>query len=310
MKLSPAQTLSQIAALIGCEFEGDPSFPVTGINEIHKVVPGDLVFVDHPKYYEKALSCPATVVLINQKVTRPEGKALIFSDDPCRDFNKLTTHFSPWSMPTGNHGKNIHTGTDCLIHPTAVFGNNVRIGDRCIIHPGVVIYNDVNIGDDCIIHANTVIGSDAFYYKARPHGREKMHTCGSVEIGNHVEIGASCTIDRGLTGDTRIGNGTKIDNHVHVGHDTVIGNNCLFAAQVGIAGCVVIEDNVILWGQVGVPSDLHIGKGAVVLGQSGVSKDIEAGKTYFGSPAEEARHKFRELALIRKLPAIIEKIGL
>jgi UDP-3-O-[3-hydroxymyristoyl] glucosamine N-acyltransferase len=310
MKLSPTQTLSAIAAIIGCEYEGDPDFPVTGINEIHKVVPGDLVFVDHPKYYDKALASAATVVLINQRVKCPEGKALVFSDDPCRDFNRLNRHFSPWDLPMGAQGRNVSAGKDCIIHPTAVLGNNVHIGDRCVIHPGVVIYNDVTIGDDCILHANAVIGSDAFYYKARPGGREKMHTCGSVEIGNHVEIGASCTIDRGLTGDTRIGNGTKMDNHVHVGHDTVIGENCLFAAQVGIAGCVVIEDNVILWGQVGVPSDLRIGKGAVVLGQSGLTKDLEPGKTYFGSPAEEARHKYRELALIRKLPDIVEKIGL
>jgi UDP-3-O-[3-hydroxymyristoyl] glucosamine N-acyltransferase len=310
MKLSPAQTLSSIAAIIGCEYEGDPDFPVTGINEIHKVVPGDLVFVDHPKYYDKALASAATVVLINQRVKCPEGKALVFSDDPCRDFNRLNRHFSPWDLPMSSQGKNVSVGQGSVIHPSAVFGNNVHIGERCVIHPGVVIYNDVTIGNDCILHANAVIGSDAFYYKARPEGREKMHTCGSVEIGNHVEIGASCTIDRGLTGDTRIGNGTKMDNHVHVGHDTVIGENCLFAAQVGIAGCVVIEDNVILWGQVGVPSDLRIGKGAVVLGQSGLTKDLEPGKTYFGSPAEEARHKYRELALIRKLPDIVEKIGL
>jgi UDP-3-O-[3-hydroxymyristoyl] glucosamine N-acyltransferase len=310
MKLSPSQTLSQIAAIIGCEYLGDPDFEITGINEIHKVVNGDLVFVDHPKYYEKALSSAASVVLINQRVSCPEGKALIFSDDPCRDFNRLTRHFSPWEMPVESRGNHVVIGSDCRIHPSAVMGSRVKIGDRCVIHPGVVIYNDVNIGDDCIIHANAVIGSDAFYYKSRPEGREKMHTCGSVEIGNRVEIGAACTIDRGLTGDTRIGSGTKMDNHVHVGHDTVIGENCLFAAQVGIAGCVTIEDHVILWGQVGVPSDLVIGRGAVVLGQSGLTKDLEPGKTYFGSPAEEARHKYRELALIRKLPDIVEKIGL
>ncbi len=309
MKLPRTYTLSELAALIHCEFEGDPSFPVTGINEIHKVVPGDLVFVDHPKYYEKALQSAATVVLINQRVNCPQGKALLFSDDPCRDFNALNAHFSPWKMVNGNRGENVIIGSDTHIHPTVVIGNGVKIGDRTIVHPGVVIYDNVHIGNDCIIHANTVLGSDAFYYKSRPHGREKMHTCGSLEIEDHVEIGASCTIDRGLTGDTRIGQGTKIDNHVHVGHDTVIGHNCLFAAQVGIAGCVVIEDDVILWGQVGVPSDLHIGKGAVVLGQSGVSKDLEGGKTYFGSPAEESRHKYRELALIRKLPEIVEKTG-
>jgi UDP-3-O-[3-hydroxymyristoyl] glucosamine N-acyltransferase len=310
MKLNPAMRLADLAAIIGCEFDGDPDFLVTGINEIHKVVPGDLVFVDHPKYYDKALQSAATTVLINQKVQRPEGKALIFSDDPCRDFNALNRHFSPWKMTHTLRGEHVQIAESAQIHPTACIGNRVTIGERSIIHPGVVIYDDVHIGDDCIIHANTVLGSDAFYYKARPTGREKMHTCGSVEIEDRVEIGASCTIDRGLTGDTRIGAGTKIDNHVHVGHDTVIGKNCLFAAQVGIAGCVVIEDDVILWGQVGVPSDLHLGKGAVVLGQSGLTKDLEPGKTYFGSPAEEARSKFKELAMVRKLPVIIEKLDL
>lgn len=310
MKLNPPQSLAQIAALISCEYDGDPNFPVSGINEIHKVELGDLVFVDHPKYYEKALNCAATIVLINQRVPRPDGKALIFSDDPCRDYNKLTRHFSPWNMPAGNIGEDVLIGSDCHIHPSVVMSSHIRIGDRCIIYPGVVLYDNVNIGNDCIIHANAVIGSDAFYYKARPEGREKMHSCGSVEIGDRVEIGAACTIDRGVSGDTRIGSGTKIDNHVHVGHDTVIGKNCLFAAQVGIAGCVVIEDDVILWGQVGVVSDLVIGKGAVVFGQSGISKDLEAGKTYFGSPAEEARQKFRELAMIRKLPDVIEKLSL
>jgi UDP-3-O-[3-hydroxymyristoyl] glucosamine N-acyltransferase len=207
-------------------------------------------------------------------------------------------------------GEACQVADTAIVHPSVFMGNRVTVGERTVIHPGVVIYDDVHIGDDCVIHANTVIGSDAFYYKSRPNGRDKMHTCGSVEIGHRVEIGAACTVDRGLTGDTRIGDGTKIDNQVHIGHDTVIGSNCLFAAQVGIAGCVVIEDNVILWGQVGVPSDLRLGKGAVVLGQSGLMNDLEPGKTYFGSPAEEARSKFRELALVRRLPAIIEHLGM
>lgn len=310
MKLNPAVRLADLAAIIGCEFDGDPDFMVTGINEIHKVVSGDLVFVDHPKYYDKALQSAATTVLINQKVQRPEGKTLIFSDDPCRDFNALNRHFSPWKMTPALLGEHVQIADSAQVHPSACIGNRVTIGEHSIIHPGVVIYDDVHIGDECIIHANTVLGSDAFYYKARPTGREKMHTCGSVEIEDRVEIGASCTIDRGLTGDTRIGEGTKIDNHVHIGHDTVVGKNCLFAAQVGIAGCVVIEDDVILWGQVGVPSDILIGKGAVVLGQSGVMNDLEPGKKYFGSPAEEARSKFKELAMVRKLPVIIEKLDL
>jgi UDP-3-O-[3-hydroxymyristoyl] glucosamine N-acyltransferase len=250
------------------------------------------------------------VVIINKQVDCPQGKALLFSDDPFSTYNQLTKHFSPWSLPLENRGQDVVIGKNTIIHPSVIMGNNVRIGDNCIVHPGVVFYNDIVLGNDVIIHANCVLGSEAFYYKNRPEGREKMHTVGSVVIEDNVEIGAACTIDRGVSGPTFIGAGTKIDNHVHIGHDTVIGKKCLFAAQVGIAGCVKIEDEVILWGQVGVPSDVHIGKGAVVLGQSGITKDLEGGKTYFGSPAEESRSKFRELALIRKLPKAIEKLGL
>lgn len=310
MKLPRTYTLSDIASIAGCTFDGDPAFPVTGINEIHQVEHGDIVFVDHPKYYEKALLCAASVVIINKQVPCPEGKALLFSDDPFSTYNQLTRHFSPWSLPLSSKGAPVHIGSDCSIHPSVIMGDNIHVGDRCIIHPGVVLYNDVHMGNDVIIHANAVLGSEAFYYKSRPTGREKMHTVGSLEIGDAVEIGAGCTIDRGVSGPTRIGKGTKIDNHVHIGHDTIVGENCLFAAQVGIAGCVHIEDGVILWGQVGVPSDVRIGKGAVVLGQSGVTKDLEGGKTYFGSPAEEARNKYRELALIRKLPEVMENLGL
>jgi UDP-3-O-[3-hydroxymyristoyl] glucosamine N-acyltransferase len=308
MKLATAQTIKSIAQIIGAEFSGPADFPVLGINEIHKVKAGDLVFVDHPKYYEKALNSAATVILINQKVECPQGKALIYSEDPCRDFNILNRHFSPWEMSKQLQSDDLLVGTDSQIHPSVIAGRRVIIGDRCIIHPGVVLYDNVQIGNDCIIHANTVIGSDAFYFKTRPGGREKMYTCGWVEIEDQVEIGAGCTIDRGLTAETRIGFGTKIDNHVHIGHDTVIGKNCLFAAQVGVAGCVRIDDNAILWGQVGVASDVHIGEGAVVLGQCGVTKDLEGGKTFFGSPAEDVRVKYKELALIRKLPEIVEQL--
>lgn len=308
MKLATAQTIKSIAQIISAEFSGPADFPVLGINEIHKVKVGDLVFVDHPKYYEKALNSAATVILINQKVECPQGKALIYSEDPCRDFNILNRHFSPWEMSKQLQSDELVLGTDSQIHPSVIIGRRAIIGDRCIIHPGVVLYDNVQIGNDCIIHANTVIGSDAFYFKTRPEGREKMYTCGWVEIEDQVEIGAGCTIDRGLTAETRIGFGTKIDNQVHIGHDTVIGKNCLFAAQVGVAGCVRIDDNAILWGQVGVASDVHIGEGAVVLGQCGVTKDLEGGKTFFGSPAEDVRVKYKELALIRKLPEIVEQL--
>lgn len=302
-------TLKDLSAIIGCKFSGNENHLVTGINEIHMVVPGDLVFVDHPKYYDKALNSAATTILINKEVPCPEGKGLIFSDDPCRDFNKLTLHFSPVTTQKETIGSNVKISPSAVIYPNVTIGNNVTIGDRTTIFPGTVIYENCHIGNDVIIHANVVIGGHAFYYKKRPEGYDKMHTCGRVIIEHKVEIGAGTTIDRGVTGDTFIGEGTKIDNQVQVGHDTVIGKNCLFAAQVGIAGCVIIEDNVTLWGQVGVVSGITIGKGAVVQGQSGVGKTLEGGKIYFGSPCEEARGKMREMAALRSLPELVDKIS-
>jgi UDP-3-O-[3-hydroxymyristoyl] glucosamine N-acyltransferase len=310
MKLARPYTLQEIAGLIGAEYSGPAEHFITGINEIHKVETGDLVFVDHPKYYDKALHSAATTILINQKVTAPEGKALLFSDDPFRDYNFLTRHFSPLRLSSAQHGSNVNIHPSAFVHPSVVIGHSVTIGQNSVIHPGVVIYDQVTIGENCIVHANTVLGSDAFYYKARPTGREKMHPCGSLNIENNVEIGAGCTIDRGVSGDTHIGEGTKIDNAVHIGHDTIIGKHCLMAAQVGIAGCVILEDHVILWGQVGIASGLRIGTNAVVLGQCGVTKNLEASKTYFGTPAEDARQKYKELASLRKLPLAIETLGI
>ncbi len=303
MKLPFAHSLRKIASLIDREFIGHPDFLVTGLNEIHKVEEGDLVFVDHPKYYKKALESNATTILINTEVECPEGKVLIISDDPFADYNKLTQHFAPFGLWTKKETE-IHD--KATIFPNVTIGDRVKIGRDSIIYPGVVIYNDVIIGDNVIIHANTVIGADAFYFQKRENGYNKMHTCGSVVIEDNVEIGASCSIDSGVSGVTRIGKGTKLDAQVHIGHDSTIGANCLFAAQVGIAGCVTIEDDVVLWGQVGIPADVTMKKGSVALGQSGILKDTEEGKTYLGSPAKEARAALKEIALIRRLPDMLD----
>lgn len=309
MKFNTPISLSALADMLDVQFVGSADHMVNGLNEIHRVEQGDLVFVDHPKYYDKALASAATTILINKEVACPEGKGMLISNDPFRDYNKVARHFRPDSFMGGMRGEDTAIHESAKVHPTAVLGSRVVIGAGSVIKAGVVIGDDVMIGENTTIHPNAVIGGDAFYYKRRPDGYDKMHTCGGIEIGDHVEIGALSSVDRGVSAITRIGSGTKVDNLVHIGHDTIVGKNCLFAAQVGIAGCVQIGDDVILWGQVGVPSDITIGDGAVVLGQSGVSKNIEGGKTYFGSPAAEAREKFRELALIRKIPQIIEKLG-
>jgi UDP-3-O-[3-hydroxymyristoyl] glucosamine N-acyltransferase len=308
MKFPNVYPLKEIAAIIGCEYVGDDNFPVHGMNEIHVVEPGDIVFVDHPKYYDKALQSAATIVLINKQVECPEGKALLVTDDPFRDFNKLTRHFRPFQSSNTSISATAQIGEGTVIQPNTFVGNNVKIGKNCLIHSNVSIYDDTIIGDNVIIHAGTILGADAFYYKKRPEGFDQLLSGGRVIIKDNVGIGALCTIDKGVTGDTTIGEGTKIDNQVQIGHDTIIGKKCLIAAQTGIAGCVVIEDEVTFWGQSGTTSGITIGAKAVIQAQSGVGKSLEGGKVYFGSPAEEARSKMKQMAYIKRIPEILEKL--
>ncbi|WP_430612354.1 UDP-3-O-(3-hydroxymyristoyl)glucosamine N-acyltransferase [Flavobacterium sp. JP2137] len=308
MRFKNVQELQAIAEIIGCKFVGKPEFEVYGMNEIHVVTEGEIVFVDHPKYYDKALNSKATIVLINKEVPCPEGKALLISDDPFRDFNTLSKYFNPFKPAQTALAVDAQIGEGTQIQPNVFIGNGVVIGRNCTIHPQVVLYDGTIIGDDVVIHAGAVLGADAFYFKKRPEGYDPLVSCGRVVIENRVFIGAACTIDRGVTGDTTIGAGTKIDNQVHIGHDSVIGKNCLIAAQTGIAGCVVIEDEVTLWGQVGTTSGITIGEKAVVLGQTGVTKSLEGGKVYFGTPVDESREKLKQLANVKKLPEILIKV--
>lgn len=301
MKFKQSQTLEQIASLLSIDYVGDAHFLITGMNEIHVVEKGDIVFVDHPKYYAKALNSVATTILINKEVACPEGKTLLISEDPFRDFNKLTKHFNPFIASKESIAASAVIGEGTVVQPNVFIGNNVVIGKNCLIHPNVTIYDGTIIGNHVTIHANTVLGSDAFYYKNRASGFDKLISGGRVVLKDNVDLGASCTIDRGVTGDTTIGEGTKLDNQVHIGHDTVIGKKCLIASQTGVAGCVVIEDEVTLWGQVGVASGITIEKGVVVHGQTGVTKSLESGKTYFGTPVSESREKLKELAGIKQI---------
>ncbi|GAL64965.1 UDP-3-O-[3-hydroxymyristoyl] glucosamine N-acyltransferase [Algibacter lectus] len=199
MKFPKQHTLKQIADLIGCDFVGDLNFPVLGMNEIHVVEAGDIVFVDHPKYYDKALNSAATIILINKKVDCPEGKALLVSDDPFRDFNTLTNHFKPFQSANSAISASAKIGENTVIQPNCFIGHNVEIGENCVIHANVSIYDDTVIGDYVTIHSGTVLGANAFYYKKRPDGYDRLKSGGRVVIEDHVDIGAACTIDRGVT---------------------------------------------------------------------------------------------------------------
>lgn len=308
MRFPQEHSLEQIAGILDCEYVGAADFPILGINEIHVVTPGDIVFVDHPKYYDKALNSAASVVLINKKVEVPAGKALLVSDDPFRDFNKLTKYFNGFKKADKSIADSAEIGEGTLIQPNSFIGNNVRIGKNCLIHSNVSIYDNCVIGDNVTIHAGSVLGGDAFYYKKRPEGFDKLISGGRVVIENNVDIGANCTIDRGVSGDTTIKEGTKLDNLIQVGHDTVIGRNCLIASQVGIAGAVVIEDEVTVWGQVGFRSGITVKKGGVMMGQAGITKSTKENTVYTGNPAMESRAKLKELALLRQLPKLIQNL--
>ncbi len=306
MKFPRPYTLKEIAQLIECEFVGPEDFQILGMNEIHVVQPGDIVFVDHPKYYDKALQSAATIVLINKEVDCPEGKALLVSDDPFRDFNKLTQHFKPFVPANRSISESAKIGKNTIIQPNCFIGHNVVIGDNCIIHANVSIYDDCVIGNNVTIHSGSVLGANAFYYKKRPEGYDRLLSGGRVVLEDHVDIGAACTIDRGVSADTRIKKGAKIDNQVQIGHDTVIGENALIASQVGIAGCTIIENDVTIWGQVGITSGITIGEKTVISAKAGVSKSLEGNKHYFGIPAEDFRTKYKEIAAIKKIPELLK----
>lgn len=311
MRLNKPVAVQWIADFIGAELAGNASAVATGINEIHKVEKGDIVFVDHPKYYEKCVNSAATIIIINKKTGFPAEKTLLIVDEPFEAYIKLINHFRPFTPSSKSISDSAYVGQNTVIMPNCFIGNHVQIGNDCIIYPNVTILDHCVIGDNVIIQAGTVIGSDAFYYNKktdRDVHYKKMNSCGRVVIHDHVEIGANCTIDRGVSGDTLIGRGTKIDNLVHIGHDTEIGTNCLFAGQVGVAGAAKIEDNVILWGQVGVSKTLTIGRNAVVYAQSGVKDSIEGDKIYFGSPVEDAREKMKEFVWIKRIPQLWEKV--
>jgi len=311
MRLDKPVTVQWIAEFIGAEMAGNTAATATGINEIHKVEKGDIVFVDHPKYYDTCINSAATVIIINKNTDCPDGKTLLIVTDPFEAYLKLVNHFRPFTPTTKNISDSASVGPNTVIMPNGFIGNHVSIGKDCIIHPNVTILDHCIIGNNVIIQAGTVVGSDAFYYNKKTNRDihyKKMNSCGRVVIGDFVEIGANCTIDRGVSGDTVIGAGTKIDNLVHIGHDTEVGKNCLFAGQVGIAGATKIEDDVILWGQVGVSKTLTIGKGATVYAQSGVKDSIEGGKVYFGSPVEDAREKMKEFIWIKRIPQLWEKV--
>jgi UDP-3-O-[3-hydroxymyristoyl] glucosamine N-acyltransferase len=306
MKFSTPIPIQEIADLIGAKIIGDATSMAQGLNEINKVEQGDITFVDVSKYFAKSLASAATFVILNEEVACPEGKTLLFHSKPFEAYNHLAKLFRPTLRQNVLIAETADIHPTAIIEPNVVIGHHVKIAENAHIQANTVIGEYVIIGKNVIIQANCSIGSDAFYYKKEDNGYQKWRSIGRVIIEDEVEIGAGTTIAKGVSGDTIIGYGSKIDCQCHIGHGVVIGKHCLFAAQVGIGGKTTIGDNVILYGQVGVAQRVTIGDNVVISAKSGVSKSLEGGKAYFGAPAVEAREAYREMAAVRQLPDFLK----
>lgn len=311
MQFPSPVAVTWIAEFINAKLLGNHAGAATGINEIHKVEEGDLVFVDHPKYYDKCINSAASFIIINKEAEVPRGKALLVVDNPFEAYSKIVTHFRPFEPSVKNISDSAVIGINSFIYPGAFIGNHVTVGNNCIIHANVSIGDHCVIGNNVVIQSGTVIGSSAFYYNGKKNREvwyKKMPDCGRVVIEDDVEIGANCTIDRGVSHDTKIGRGTKFDNLIHIGHDTVIGRNCLFAASVVVGGCTNIKDGVTVWGGCIINKTLTIGENAVLLARTGVGGDLEGNKTYWGAPAKEAGAAQKDLVWIKRIPELWEKV--
>jgi UDP-3-O-[3-hydroxymyristoyl] glucosamine N-acyltransferase len=300
--------VKEVAELIKAKVIGNTSYMAHGLNELHVVRPGDITFVDHPKYYTKVLESQASIVIINKETDVPEGKVLLYHEAPFDAFQKLILHFRPFVQSTQAINPTAKIGVGTIIQPGVFVGANVSIGNNCLIHANVSIYDNSVIGNNVIIHSGSVIGSDGYYFQKRKEGYVKFNSGGRVILEDHVEIGACCTIDKGVTADTTIGWGTKTDNHCQIGHDTIIGKNCLIGAFAAIAGVTQIEDDVILWAKVAVNKDVVIGKGAVIMATSATERSLEGGKVYMGAPAMDVKRFWRISAALKELPEFMREM--
>jgi len=325
-------TLGDIALRVGGEVQGDGSLAIDGLAAIHNAGPHDLTFVSDEKNLRLLAQSRAGACLVSLKergsrFLAQTTAALVYVDDPQDAFIDLMQEFRPERpgptvgispqatiSPTAVFGADCQVfagayvdddaaiGSRCVLYPGVYVGRNCRIGDDCTLHPHVVLYADVQLGRRVIIHASAVIGADGFGYRFRSGRFEKTPQRGSVEIGDDCEIGACTTIDRGMIGATVIGEGTKLDNLVMIGHNCELGRHNAFASQVGLAGSVKTDDYVRCAGQVGIADHLHLGRGSTLGAKSAVHTDVPDGATYIGYPARPEGEQLRVLMLTGKLP--------
>ncbi|MGA9921981.1 MAG: UDP-3-O-(3-hydroxymyristoyl)glucosamine N-acyltransferase, partial [Isosphaeraceae bacterium] len=325
-------TVEQLAALVRGRLVGDGSVSIRSARPVAEAGPGDITFIESERYAKLLRSSPASAAIVGPHFNhnRPSIKddlAVIEVDDPISAFVAVRNHLSGEQQPrwTGIHpqacvaatarigtnvavypfvfvGENAEIGDGTTLFPGVVIGEGCRIGQECTIHPNAVLYPDVVLNDRVEIHAGTVLGGDGFGYRQVSGRHVKIPHTGGLEVGSDVEIGANCAIDRATFEATRIGEGTKIDNLVMIGHNNQIGRHNLLCGQVGIAGSCTTGDNVVMAGQAGIKDKTQIGDGVIVGAQAGVHRNIPSGQQVLGSPAIPVREQRRIFQMIARLP--------
>jgi UDP-3-O-[3-hydroxymyristoyl] glucosamine N-acyltransferase len=321
------RTLAELAELCQARLLGDGAKPIVGPASLEDASGDEISFLAHPRYAGLLETTRAGAVVVGEGVRAGRRDlALLECRDPGRAFSDVVLAFArvPSAPPPGVHatavvergaevaatasvgphvviGAGARVGERAVLHASVVIGANVTVEEHSVLHPRVVVYHDVTIGARCIVHAGAVIGSDGFGFEPTAQGWAKIPQCGTVEIGDDVEIGANATIDRGRFGPTRIASAVKIDNLVHVAHNVQIGAGALLVAQVGVAGSTRIGERAILAGQAGISGHLTIGPGARVGGGSAVFKDVPAGSDVFGNPAGPKQESLRQAQRVKRL---------
>lgn len=334
--MAVALKLSELAQRIGGDIvRGDPNLSLGGLGSLDQAGPGEISFLGNDKYHAQFLATRASAVIVARAVSDgPQGAALIAVDNPTLAFSEVVRHFiesardfCPGIHPQASVDPAARVdGAKVMVHAGAVIMAGAVIGEGSEIGPNAVIGKDVTIGVDCRIMANAVvrerctlgarvvlqpgavIGSDGYGYQLVAGRHVKIEQLGIVEIHDDVEIGANTTVDRARFGKTIIGEGTKIDNLVQIGHNCAIGKHCLIVAQCGISGSAILGDYVTMGGQAGAVGHIRIGDRALIASRAGVTTDLDGGATYAGYPAVAAAEDTKSRALARRLPKIVERI--
>ena len=328
-------TLSDLAKWVdGDIVRGEPDFELSGMAALDQAGPTDASFLGNEKYHAQFLDTKAGAVIVARGVTDgPEATALIAVDNPTLAFSTVVSHFveSTRGFAPGVHERadidtSADVSADAMVHAGAVVMADAKVGKGTEIGPNVVVGAGAVVGEDCILMANStlrerctlgdrvtlqpgaVVGSDGFGYELKDGRHVKIDQVGIVEVHDDVEIGANSTIDRARFGKTVIGEGTKIDNLVQIGHNCVIGKHCLVVSHVGISGSTLIGDYVTFAGQSGAAGHVKIGDQAVIAGRAGVTTDLEGGQVYSGFPAVPVMEDRKARAMARRLPKLIERI--